>query len=164
MIIAWEPFGRVNTFGVVAICIYTVIHFLELFAMAWAGMWGAVTVKEAKNAAGSAMVRIIALPGLIFGLTMLTGFAANWYWNLRLDVHPVLIIGFYFFLCIANALFWLIYFRKRLPLRLREFALKRYTPVEKLSLFGKIGAALGSLLRKSKSSAQPPKLGLAGGA
>ncbi|MGZ8920368.1 MAG: hypothetical protein ACXW3L_05250, partial [Limisphaerales bacterium] len=162
MLIAWEPFGRVNTFGVMAICIYSLIHLIELFAMAWAGMWGAVTVKEAKNATGAAMLRIIALPGLIFGLTTAAGLTANWYWNLGLDVGPVPFMGFYFSLCVANALFWIIYFRQHLPLRLREFALKRYTPVEKLSLFGRLGSVLGVLFRKSKSSAEPPILGASG--
>ena len=162
MVIFWEPFGGGDMLAVIALSVYSGIHFLELYAMAWAGMWGAVTVKDAKNATGAAMLRIIALPGLIFGLTTAAAVMANWYWRLGLGVELGTFIVFYFSLCIANALFWIIYFRKRLPLRLREFALKRYTPVEKATLLGKLGSTLGVLFRKSKSSAEPPILGASG--
>ncbi|HEX7860059.1 MAG TPA: ABC transporter permease subunit [Verrucomicrobiae bacterium] len=128
---------------IVGFTIYMFIHLFELYVMAWAGMWGAVTVKEAKNAAGSAMARIIMIPALTFGLVMSAGGFLTWYFQLNWNVPAPLIVGFYFTLAISNAIGWLIYFRKNLPLRLREFAMKRYTPDPNTSVWGKLGQLFG---------------------
>jgi hypothetical protein len=79
---------------------------------------------------------------------------SNWYFQLGFDANPVAIFALYFILCAINDLFWIRLIRSRLPLRLREFALRRYTPVEKKSLFARF--------RKS-TPLQPPVLTASGG-
>ena len=155
LIVAWRAFGGPTPIlMVLAFVIYMAIHFFELYVMAWAGMWGAVTVKEAKNAAGSALGRIIMIPAAIFGLTMAAGGLITWYFNLTWSVEPPMIVGYYFTLAIVNAASWLIYFRKNLPIRLREFAMKRYTPEQNKSLWSKLGELFG----KWRSAQSTPPL------
>ena len=128
-------------------------YLFDLYVMIWAGMFGAVTVKEAKNAVGSAMVRIILMPAVIFGLIVSGVSAANWYFRLGFDVHPALIVGFYFLLWIINSISWLIYIRRRMPALVREFALKRYTPEIKQSLWGKLGSITGKAFIRRQNKA-----------
>jgi ABC-type Na+ efflux pump permease subunit len=135
MIIFGEPFGNFSVLVMTALAIVLGLYFLELYAMIWAGMWGVVTVKEAKNAAGSAMFHILAIPGLAFGLIMSIWSVSNWYFRLGFGANPVAIVSLYFILCAVNAIFWIAFIKSRLPRRLREFALRRYTPVEKKSWF-----------------------------
>ena len=153
VVIFFEPFGNFSGHAVLALGTVLILYLVELYAMILAGMWGAVTVKEAKNAAGSAMFQIIAFPGLVFGLIMSTWGISNWYFQLGFDANPVAIFALYFILCAINDLFWIRLIRSRLPLRLREFALRRYTPVEKKSLFARF--------RKS-TPLQPPVLTASG--
>src|SRR5688500_17484751 len=105
MIAFWEPFGNFSVLVMTALVIVLCLYFLELYAMIWAGMWGAVTVKEAKNAAGSAMFHILAIPGLTFGLIMTTWSVSNWYFRLGFNANPVAIFSLYFILCAINAVF-----------------------------------------------------------
>jgi ABC-type Na+ efflux pump permease subunit len=160
-ILEWEPFGRASDLSGTALAVYGLIHLLELYAMTWAGMWGAVTVKEAKNAAGAAMARIIAIPGLFFGLVVSGFTSANWYFRLGLNFKPEIIVGFYFLLCIVNAFFWLARLQMKLPGAVREFALRRYTPEESNSIWVTIGRAAGRFWGKQRASASP-ELGVAG--
>lgn len=149
----WQVFGAGTALGIAALVIYSFIHLLELYAMIWAGMWAAATVKEAKNAAGAAMARIIGLPLLVFGMTLSSWGAASYYWRWGMEFNPILVIGYYLFLCIANSVGWLIYFRTTLPNRLREFALRRYTPEDKKTFWGTLGGWFGKTWRN-----QPPRL------
>ena len=144
----------------VGIMIYAAIYLLDIYTIAWMGMFGAVTVKDAKNAAGVAILRVIVLPGLIFGTVMALGSLAVWYWDLNFEPQPVMLLAFWFVLGIATDLGWLIYTRKRLPMLLREFAMRRYFPNEKLTLFGKLGALLGRIYGRVKATPgqQPPPL------
>jgi hypothetical protein len=48
----------------VGIAVYAAIYLLDIYTIAWMGMFGAVTVKDPKNAAGVAILRVIMLPGL----------------------------------------------------------------------------------------------------
>jgi ABC-type Na+ efflux pump permease subunit len=149
----FEPFGNASMLALAALIIVLVLYLVELYAMILAGMWGAVTVKEAKNAAGSGMFYILAIPGLAFGLIMSAWGFSNWYFQLGFGAEPVAIFGLYFVLCAINDVFWIKRIRSRLPVRLREFALRRYTPVEKKSWFAR--------LRKS-TALQPPILTASG--
>jgi ABC-type Na+ efflux pump permease subunit len=144
----------------VGIAVYAAIYLLDIYAIAWMGMFGAVTVKDPKNAAGVAILRIIVLPGLIFGTVMALGSLGVWYWDLGFEPEPVMLLGFWFLLGIATDLGWLVYTRKRLPTLLREFAMRRYSPNEKLTFFGKLGTLLGRMHGRSKAPAaqQPPML------
>ena len=137
IVLILEPFGEFTLLATSALVIVLVLYLVELYAMMWAGMWGVVTVKEAKNAAGSAMFHILAIPGLGFGLIMSTWTASNWYFRLGFNANPVAIFSLYFILCAINDIFWITYIKSRLPARLREFALRRYTPVEKKSWFAR---------------------------
>ena len=143
LLLASSTFGGSQYLLALAFGIYMLIHLFELYVMAWAGMWGAVTVKEAKNAAGSAMARIIMIPATLFGLTMAVGGAAFWYFQLNWKIEPPLVVGYYFTLATVNAVCWLVHFRKNLPARMREFAMKRYTPEESKTAWGKLGAVFG---------------------
>jgi ABC-type transport system involved in multi-copper enzyme maturation permease subunit len=147
-----QPVGRGAPLVAAAIIVNLLFYLLDLYIMIWAGMFGAVTVKEAKNATGAAMVRIILMPAVIFGLIVSSVSFLNWYFQLGIDVHPALIVLFYFLIWITNSLSWLTYFRRRMPTLLREFALKRYTPEQKKGIL----AFLSSLFRKSPAS--PPLL------
>lgn len=164
LVLSWEPFGDQNALIAAGIGVNAGIYLFDLYAMAWAGMWGVVIVKEAKNAAGAALLRIIVLPCLIFALVITVGVLANWYWQLNLEPSPAIIVAFWFLLGAVNNVFWLLYFRKRLPQRLREFALRRYSPEEKRSWFGRLGSLLGRGWGRSTARAgnQPPFLGVAG--
>lgn len=160
-ILEWEPFGRASDLAGTGLTVYGLIHLLELYAMAWAGMWGAVTVKEAKNAAGAAMARIVAMPALTFGLIASGLSAANWYLRLGMNFRPEIVVGFYFLLCIVNAFCWLAHTQRKLPGAVREYALRRYLPEQSHSIWSTMGRALGKAWRKQGAGA-PPKLGLAG--
>lgn len=161
-ILGWEPFGGFSKAVAFAFGVNAMIHLLELYTMIWAGMWGAVTVKDAKNAAGAAMARIIGLPAIIFGLLFSSWSLANWYWKWGLGFNPVVIVGLYFLLCIANSFCWLVYFKRALPNRLREFALKRYAPEEPTTLWSTLGRAFGKMRARPRRGTEPPKLGVAG--
>ena len=160
MIFFWSPFGNQNVLGALGVAANAIMYLFDLYTMIWAGMWGVVIVKEAKNAAGAAMIRIIVLPALVFGIVVTSGAFANWYWNWKLSPGPEMVVGFWFLLVALNNVAWLIYIRKWLPQRLREFALRRYSPEEKLSSFGRLGARLGRLFRVGRSNArrEPPVL------
>lgn len=147
-----QPVGRMAPLVVAGILLNLAFYFLDLYVMIWAGMFGAVTVKEAKNAVGAAMVRIILMPGVVFGLIVSSISFANWYWKLGLDVEPPVIVGFFFLIWIINSLSWLFFFRRRMPALLREFALKRYTPEVKKSIW----LTLAAFFRKSQCT--PPRL------
>ena len=142
------------------VSIYAAIYLLDIYTIAWMGMFGAVTVKDPKNAAGVAILRVLVLPGLIFASVLALGSLGVWYWDLDFEPQPAMLIGFWFFLGITTDLAWLIYTRKRLPTLLREFAMRRYSPHEKLTLLGKLGALLGRSFGRRKASArqQPPLL------
>ena len=145
---------------IIGIAVYAAIYLLDIYAISWMGMFGAVTVKDPKNAAGVAILRVLVLPGLIFASVMALGSLAVWYWDLDFEPQPMMLVGFWFFLGIATDLAWLVYTRKRLPTLLREFAMRRYSPQEKLTLFGKLGALLGRCFggRKVNARQQPPLL------
>lgn len=150
-----DPVGRGAPLVATAIIASLMLYFLDLYVMIWAGMFGAVTVKEAKNAAGVAMVRIILMPAVVFGLIVATISTANWYFQLGLNVHPAIIVSFYFLLWITNSIGWLLYFRRRMPGLLREFALKRYTPEEKKGFWGQLGAMLGKMYKGNRTAGVP---------
>lgn len=142
-----QPIGRGAALVVAGIVLHALLYLLDLYIMIWGGMFGAVTVKEAKNAAGAAMFRIIFMPLLIFGLIVSSVSTANWYFRLGLDVHPALIVLLYLLIWIINSISWLIYFRRRLPVLLRGFALKRYTPDQKKGFWAHLGARAGKAWR-----------------
>ena len=138
--------GRDETFwGITAILVHCALYLFELYVMAWLGMYGAVTVKEAKNAAGVAMVRIIVMPPVIFGVLFSSLSLANWYFRLGLDpfIHSPVIFAFYFAIWIVNSVGWLMHARRRMPQMLREYALRRYSPEEKATFWTKVGGLLG---------------------
>ena len=144
----------------IGIAIYAAIYLLDIYTIAWMGMFGAVTVKDPKNAAGVAILRVIVRPGLIFASVLALGSLGVLYWDLDFEPQPAMVIGCWFLLGIATDITWLIYTRKRLPTLLREFAMRRYSPNEKLTLFGRLGALLGRGYgrRRSVRSTQPPLL------
>jgi ABC-type transport system involved in multi-copper enzyme maturation permease subunit len=153
-VIFLEPFGNGSLLAAFAFAAILILYLVELYAMILAGMWGVVTVKDAKNAAGSAMFQIIAFPALVFGLLVSAWSTANWYFRLGFNVNPVAILGLYFLLCAINDVFWIRLIRSRLPMRLREFALRRYTPVEKKPWFARF--------RRTSSAVPPPVLTASG--
>ena len=160
MILYSDMFEELTLPIILGIAVYAAIYLLDIYTVAWMGMFGAVTVKDPKNAAGVAILRVLVLPGLIFASIMALGSLAVWYWDLDFEPQPMMLVGFWFFLGIATDLAWLVYTRKRLPGLLREFAMRRYSPHEKLTLFGKLGALLGRIHGRNKATTgqQPPLL------
>jgi ABC-type transport system involved in multi-copper enzyme maturation permease subunit len=152
-IILLEPFGNASLLAALAVGAVLIFYLMELHAMILAGMWGAVTVKEAKNAAGSAMFQIIFFPALVFGLLMAAWSIANWYFGLGLNANPLAIFALYFLICAVNDVFWIRLINARLPVLIREFALRRYTPPIKKSWFA----------RFRKTSRLPPPILTASG-
>jgi ABC-type transport system involved in cytochrome c biogenesis permease component len=51
-------------------CVSMLVFVADLVTLAWVGMWTGVASRHANRAAGSALVRVLVLPWLIFGVSM----------------------------------------------------------------------------------------------
>jgi ABC-type Na+ efflux pump permease subunit len=131
-----------------------VMYVFDMYVMAWMGMWGAVNVQDARNAAGFAMLRIVVAPALIFGCLTALASLLDWYFGWRFVLPPAAMGALWLLISVVNNFAWLRLVRRELPAEIRIFSLKRYSPDERLSFFGRVGRWLGKLWRGP--SKQPP--------
>jgi hypothetical protein len=140
-----------------AVCSHAYSYLFDLYALFWTGMWCAMTVREAKNAAGAAMARIVAVPILLVMCIVAIGSVSEFYgWG---SFNPSFgeVTVMWLVILTANNLYWIHHTRRRLPERLRAFAVTRYLREEPVSFLGTLGRALGQLNR-SKQRAAPKSL------
>jgi hypothetical protein len=103
------------------------IYLLDLWAMAWLGMWCTTVVKDFRRTAGVALQRCVILPGLIFAIL-----ACLWRTvTFLLDVDYIppgwIIIASWFLIGILNDVFWIAFIKRNLPGQIRRFSMRRYT-------------------------------------
>jgi hypothetical protein len=118
-------------------------------------MWGSFLVRDVRHIAGAAMLRVILLPCLIFAMVVSSVAFASWYWDFQVwadKTTPLLLFSFWYGLGLVNNIGWLIYIRKRLPDRLRTYALQRYSSEEKRSWLAFLHR------KKAADSSAPPIL------
>jgi ABC-type transport system involved in multi-copper enzyme maturation permease subunit len=141
-----------------AVGVNAVMYLFDLYVLAWAGMWGAVNVRDARNAAGFAMLRIVVLPALIYGWIMTMVSLVSWYLGSRFVLPVPASVGLWFAICLVNNLVWLAMIRRKLPATIRIFAVQRYSPDDRITLLGRVGRALGRLWGAGRGNRpnQPP--------
>lgn len=147
-----DPTSYAWPIGMVA---FTLVSLLELHAACWLGMWGATIAKQANQAAGIAIGRLILLPGLCFGLIAA---GANWFASLFGGPPPVPGWAWPFlwlFLSAANALFWLRRVQKPIAEKLATKAMSRYLPDEELTFWGRLGRWAGRIFRPPSPPGPP---------
>lgn len=127
------------------------IYLFDLYTLIWVGMWSALIVRDGKNAGGAAMVRVIILPSALFALIIVSISLVHWWMRSPFTPSPELLAPLWFGIGIGNNVAWLLYVRKRLPAKLRTFALRRYSPDQK-------GSWLNMLTRKMMTRSPEPPL------
>ena len=100
---------------------------VDSLALALLGMWAALRARNASQAAGTAFFRVVILPGVVLGGTLMLIMALGWDRLLGHVSDLELLLGFYL-LCFVNNLFWLGHAVHRLRTRFREAATQRFTP------------------------------------
>jgi hypothetical protein len=136
------------------------MYLFDLYAMAWAGMWAAVNVHDARKATGFAMLRIVIVPGLILGWGIAVGSLAQWYLRSTWNIPFPAFVALWFLICAVNNAVWIFYIRRRLPAEIRAFALRRFSPDERKTFFGKIGRMLGRVWgARQRKADRPPVIG-----
>ena len=131
------------------------LHYLDLYTITRFGLWACVTVKNPKQAPQTTVGMIIFFPALIFGMIMATLGVISWLfdWQRIQEVPGWIFFAGYLSLVLINDVFWLVLFRRRFPVKLREFASKRFVVEEKVGLIEKVLR----LFRRRKAS-EPPLL------
>lgn len=104
---------------------------LDFFAIAMLGLWGPLTVKNLKHAAGAVMLRGFFLPPLFFMLGSIAAAILDEFYGIGRYFPAWSIPLAYYLGSFLLALFWIIRVWRKLPTKLRESAFKRYTFEEK---------------------------------
>jgi len=115
--------------------------FLDLWALAWTGMWVGLVSRHLNRAAGNAIARVLVLPWLTWGILCfaltidsrgpsMSGKTAFWLWAM---------IG------VANSVLWGSVSRWRLLRRLRPIAASRYDPARPAAWWRRLSGSPASL-------------------
>jgi ABC-type Na+ efflux pump permease subunit len=124
-------FGWAVMFGLAWLIFYP----LEMIALIYLGMWGVVVSKNVKLASRASMGRGIFLPGVLWSLLLLALWLAVLHWNLPYTIPMQIMAPLACVLFIGNAIFWIFHVHRNFEVKLREFAMRRYTPEEKKSFW-----------------------------
>ena len=134
------------------VAVHGAMFLFDFYTLAWAGMWCLMFVRDGRNAAGAAIVRVTLVPVIIVILGMTAGGVAGWYFDFAFEPSFPQIVMSWLAVAILNNLWWLRQTRKNLPEQLRIFAMKRYSPQERLTWLGGLGRWLGTKFRGAAGS------------
>jgi ABC-type transport system involved in multi-copper enzyme maturation permease subunit len=132
-------------------------HFLDLHTAAWLGMWGAARASVAQAATRIAFGSLIIVPAMIFFSGVIALGLLNYFFGIRLPISFPVVMLIWLSLAVLNDFFWLRRTRALLPGALRLAAYRRYLP-EPLNFWGKLGKALGTAFRRSRTALGKPGL------
>lgn len=147
--------GETEFTAAMAIIAHSIIYLLDLFTLGWVGMWCLTSVREARNAGGAAVVRVFVVPILFVVAIMSVRSAMDKYLNWPFEPTFGKTLSLWFTIAVANNLFWIFYVRRKLPDRLRVFAMKRYNADEHLSFFARL---IRSIRRRMVASKMKGKI------
>ncbi len=105
-----------------------VVFAADMYALAWTGMWSAVSARQASKAASDAIAKVLLPPWLcVYGAMAVLGMTN---WLLRLNWEPKfgVFLAIWFVASLANDYFWVTQSRKNLLQDFRLMALQRYDP------------------------------------
>jgi hypothetical protein len=132
-------------------------HFLDLHTAAWLGMWGAARASVAQAATRIAFGSLIIVPAMIFFSGVIALGLLNYFFGIRPPISFPVVMLIWLSLAVLNDFFWLRRTRALLPGALRLAAYRRYLP-EPLNFWGKLGKALGTAFRRSRTALGKPGL------
>jgi hypothetical protein len=132
----WLP----ATLGLAA---YSGFFALQIYATGWVGMWTVVIAPVPKKAQGAAFFCLTILPLMLFGLIVGAVQFFMWLTGITFSAGPELALSFLILLVLGNTVFWLRRAKRELPEKLRLFAFRRYTPMDRPTVWGEIGKLLG---------------------
>jgi hypothetical protein len=134
-----------------AFLIVATVLVLDLVTIAWLGMWMAVCSKDAKQASGNTVMRILAVPWIFFYLGMgLTGFLCPKF-GVRFDPNLGMVAGFWFAIGVAVDVYFLRFARHKLATEFRSRAMQRYTGEEAQGFWAAVDRQLGRAFRAVRS-------------
>ena len=136
--------------GVFILIIYSGLFLLQCHALGWVGMWSIVTAPNPKKGNANAFFYIIVAPLLMFGMIFVSIQILNWLFGTGFSPGPEVLVPLVFVLAFASCIYWLRRAKRELPAQLRLFAFRRYTPQERLTLFGFLGKFAGHLLARRR--------------
>lgn len=139
----------VTVFGGVVLA----LHYLDLYTITRFGLWACVTAKNPKQAPQMTVGMIVFFPALMFGIIMAVLGVSFWFFDIQWEPPGWLFFTGYLSLVLINDVFWLVLFRRRFGVKLREFASKRFVVEEKPGLIERVFR----LFRRSRPS-EPPLL------
>ena len=137
--------GQRRIIGVTVLVVYSGLFLLQCHAIGWVGMWSVVIAPNPKKGNVAAYFYITVAPLILFGSMVVFVQFLNWLLGTNFTAGPKVLIPLVFLLAFANCIYWLRRAQRELPEQLRSFAFRRYTPQERMTLFGAIGRWAGRL-------------------
>jgi len=128
---------------------YSALYLLDLYTAGLLAVWGAIIVRQSKQAFGAAFARFALLPGLVFWAALAGNGLISYLWGFQmLDSAPKFIV-FWLCLSLVNDLYWISRVRKLAPGQLRKAGLARYAP-EEPGFWEQAGRWAGKFFQKSR--------------
>jgi ABC-type transport system involved in multi-copper enzyme maturation permease subunit len=154
-------YGELSNPGEVASLIATflagmIMLLADMYALAWTGMWCAISTKDTRKASGKAGFRILFLPWVVFGiLTALFALAVDFFrvtWEPGYDCY----LGLWFAIGILFDIVHTRHSRRSLRAEFRTLAMQRYSGETGKTFWYWLGSSWGKLWAKPGSNAGLP--------